>query len=79
FEDLQQGDLLVLTADHGCDPTTASTDHSREYVPLMITGPGVRTTSLGVRSTMADLGATLAKAFGVEQGDGTPIAGIFKE
>ena len=76
FEDLQLGDLVVMTADHGCDPTTPSTDHSREYVPLLITCPGVRTASLGVRSTMADLGATLAKAFGVEQGDGTPIAGI---
>jgi len=73
---LEQGDLVVLTADHGCDPTTPSTDHSREYVPLLITGPGVKTISLGVRSTMADLGATLAKLFAVEQGDGTPIAGI---
>jgi len=79
LENLEQGDLLVLTADHGCDPTTASTDHSREYVPLLITGPGVKVGSVGVRSTMADLGATLAKFFAVEQGDGTPIAGIYKE
>lgn len=59
-------DLLVITADHGNDPTTASTDHSREYVPLLVTGararPGV---DLGVRPTFADLGQTLASVFGV--------------
>jgi phosphopentomutase len=57
-------DLLVLTADHGNDPTTPSTDHSREYVPLIVAGPGVRAgTDLGVRSTFADLGQTLADMF----------------
>ena len=57
-------DLLVLTADHGNDPTTPSTDHSREYVPLIVAGPGVRGgTDLGVRSTFADLGQTLADMF----------------
>ena len=57
-------DLLVLTADHGNDPTTPSTDHSREYVPLIVAGPGVRGgTDLGVRSTFADLGQTLADIF----------------
>lgn len=79
LDNLRQGELVVLTADHGCDPTTPSTDHSREYVPLLITGPGIRTGSLGVRRTMADLGATLAELFGVEKGDGTPISGIYKE
>jgi phosphopentomutase len=75
---LKKGDLLVITADHGCDPTTPSTDHSREYVPLLITGPGVNPISLGKRETMADLGATLAELFGVEVEDGTPIAGILR-
>ena len=70
---LQEGDIIVLTADHGCDPTTPSTDHSREYVPLLIAGDIVRPVSLGVRSTMADMGATLAALFGVEQLQGTPI------
>jgi phosphopentomutase len=63
---LHDGDLLFLTADHGCDPTTPSTDHSREYVPLLALrkgGPGG--TDLGVRGTFADLGQTLAEAFGI--------------
>lgn len=61
---LQDGDIIVLTADHGCDPTISSTDHSREYVPLMIAGDIVKPISLGVRSTMADMGATLAFLLG---------------
>ena len=64
---LAPDDLLIVTADHGNDPTTASTDHSREYVPLLVTGAGVRAgTDLGVRSTFADVGQTLAELFGVE-------------
>jgi phosphopentomutase len=63
---LQADDLLVVTADHGNDPTTASTDHAREYVPLMVTGTHVRrSVDLGVRATFADLGQTLAELFGV--------------
>ena len=63
---LRAGDLLVVTADHGNDPTTASTDHAREYVPLLVTGPRVKpAVDLGVRSTFADLGQTLAENFGV--------------
>jgi phosphopentomutase len=59
-------DLLVVTADHGNDPTTPSTDHAREYVPLLVTGPGVRHgVDLGTRTTFADLGQTLADVFGV--------------
>jgi phosphopentomutase len=63
---LQQADLLIVTADHGNDPTTASTDHAREYVPLVVTGPRVRGgVDLGTRSTFADVGQTIAEAFGV--------------
>ena len=62
---LGDGDLLIITADHGNDPTTASTDHSREYVPLLVTGRGVRPIDLGTRQTFADLGQTLAEAFSV--------------
>lgn len=59
-------DLLVVTADHGCDPTTPSTDHSREYVPLLIAGGMIRSgVDLGTRGTFADLGATLAELFGI--------------
>ena len=64
---LQQTDLLVITGDHGNDPTTPSTDHSREYVPLLLAGPGVRAgADLGTRRTFADLGQTLAATFGVD-------------
>ncbi len=62
---LRPGDLWAITADHGCDPTTPSTDHSREYVPLLAGGPGLGGGSLGTRSTFADLGATVAEAFGL--------------
>lgn len=62
---LRRGDLLIVTADHGNDPTTASTDHSREYVPLLVTGRGVSPVDLGTRETFADLGQTLAHAFNV--------------
>jgi len=63
---LHDDDLLVVTADHGNDPTTASTDHAREYVPLLVTGAGVRPgVDLGTRATFADLGQTIAEVFGV--------------
>jgi phosphopentomutase len=59
-------DLLIITADHGNDPTTPSTDHSREHVPLLLYGPSVRAgADLGTRPTFADLGQTLAELFGV--------------
>jgi phosphopentomutase len=59
-------DLLVVTADHGNDPTTPSTDHSREFVPLLAAGAGVRAdVNLGVRKSFADLGQTCAELFGV--------------
>jgi phosphopentomutase len=60
------GDLLIITADHGNDPTTPSTDHSREHVPLFVYGPAVkRGHDLGVRRTFADLGQTVADLFAV--------------
>ena len=59
-------DLLVITADHGNDPTTPSTDHAREYVPLLVAGAMVRPgVDLGTRPTFADLGQTIAEVFGV--------------
>ena len=55
-------DILIITADHGCDPTMPGTDHSREYVPLLVYGPTLKKgVNLGVRSTFADLGATVAE------------------
>jgi phosphopentomutase len=63
---LHADDLLVITADHGNDPTTPSTDHAREYVPLVVAGAHVRAgVDLGTRRTFADLGQTLAEVFGV--------------
>jgi phosphopentomutase len=63
---LEEGDLLIITADHGNDPTTPSTDHAREYVPLIVTGSRVRAgLDLGTRPTFADLGQTLAELFDV--------------
>ncbi len=63
---LRPDDLLAVTADHGNDPTTSSTDHSREYVPVLLAGPRVRAgVDLGTRRTFADLGQTLAETFGV--------------
>jgi len=58
-------DLVILTADHGCDPTTASTDHSREYVPVLAYGRSARAgVNLGVRGSLADIGQTVAENFG---------------
>lgn len=64
---LRPGDLLIITADHGNDPTHNGTDHTREYVPLLVSVPGLDNgVNLGVRTTFADVGATVADNFGVE-------------
>jgi phosphopentomutase len=64
---LGDGDLAILTADHGCDPTTPSTDHSREYVPLLVCGKRAKAkVDLGVRETLSDIGQTVAQNFGTE-------------
>lgn len=69
---LRQRDLVILTADHGCDPTTRSTDHSREYTPLLVYGPLLPGgTNLGTRATLADIGQTVAENFGTHIGAGT--------
>ena len=62
---LRETDLLIITGDHGNDPSTPSTDHSREYVPVLLTGRQVRGADLGTRASFADLGQTLAANFGV--------------
>lgn len=66
LDSLREDDLLFITADHGNDPTTASTDHARECVPLLAFGPHVRPASLGRRSSFSDLGATVAEWFGID-------------
>jgi len=63
---MQPGDAIFFTADHGVDPTYRGSDHTREQVPVLVYGQPVRAgVSLGVRSTFADLGQTLAQAFQV--------------
>ena len=70
--DLASGDMLILCADHGCDPTTPSTDHSREYTPLLVGGPRVRGgVNLGTRDTLSDIGQSVADNFGVKIAKGT--------
>jgi phosphopentomutase len=78
---LRPSDLLIITADHGCDPPGPSTDHSREYVPILAIGPGVRGgVNLGTRATLADTGATVAENFGLRLPEGTSfLAEIRKE
>ena len=76
---LRPNDLVILTADHGNDPTTPSTDHSREVVPVLVVGPRVQPVSLGVRRTFADMGQTVAEYFGLPAlGAGTSfLRGVF--
>lgn len=62
---LAPGDLCVLTADHGCDPTWPGTDHTRERVPILAVGPGIGGGSVGVRDTLADIGASVAHFLGM--------------
>ena len=69
---LREDDLVIITADHGCDPATPSTDHSREYVPMLVFGEGIKEgADLGTRRTFADIGKTIADIFDIE----SPIAG----
>jgi phosphopentomutase len=76
---LRASDLLLITADHGCDPdpVNPTTDHSREYVPILAYSPGTRPggVNLGVRSTLADMGQTIAENFGAEIPHGTSFLG----
>jgi phosphopentomutase len=73
---LREDDLLFITADHGNDPTTISTDHARESVPLLGIGPRVKPVNLGARSTFSDLGATVGEWLGVSyRGKGNSFLG----
>ena len=62
---LRDEDMLIITADHGCDPSTPSTDHSREYTPMVVYGNGIKAgVNLGTRESFADIGATVLEWFG---------------
>jgi phosphopentomutase len=65
-EKMKPSDVVIVTADHGVDPTTPSTDHSREYVPLLVFGDDVKGVDLGTRETFSDVGATIAEIFSLE-------------
>jgi phosphopentomutase len=62
---MREGDVLMITADHGCDPGDVSTDHTREYIPLLIIGKEIKPTNLGTRTTFADISATICEMLGV--------------
>ncbi|MEJ2765517.1 phosphopentomutase [Photobacterium sp. MCCC 1A19761] len=66
---LAEDDVLILTADHGCDPTWEGTDHTREHIPVLVTGPKIKAGSLGRRETFADIGQSLAEYFGISDMD----------
>lgn len=66
---VKEGDILILTADHGCDPSWKGTEHTREHIPILIYGPKVKPGSLGYRDTFADIGQTIAKYFGLSSMD----------
>jgi phosphopentomutase len=66
---MRDDDILVITADHGCDPTWQGTDHTREHIPVLAYGDGIRPGPLGRRSTFADIGQSLATYFGLEAMD----------
>ena len=72
MDKLREDDIVIITADHGCDPSTESTDHSREYVPMIIFGDKIKSgVDLKTRNTFADIGKTVADIFGIE----SPIPG----
>lgn len=65
---LQKGDLMILTADHGCDPTWRGTEHTRERVPVLACGPGISAGSLGIRPSFSDIGESIAAHLGLAPG-----------
>lgn len=66
IEKLSDDDILIITADHGCDPSTPSTDHSREYIPIIMYGKNVTPRNLGIRKTYADISKTVLDYFEID-------------
>ena len=65
INELKEDDVLMISADHGCDPLTESTDHSREHIPLLVYGKSIRNINIGTKTTFADIGKTIADLFGI--------------
>jgi len=63
---LKPGDLVVFTADHGCDPTWTGSDHTREYIPILAFGPQIKPGPIGKRATFADIGQSIAAHLGLD-------------
>jgi len=69
---LRDDDMVIITADHGCDPTMPGTDHTREYIPIVIYGPKVKSNvDIGIRKGFFDIAATIADYFGYSFPNGT--------
>ncbi|MBL4645778.1 MAG: phosphopentomutase, partial [Rhizobiales bacterium] len=65
---MRDGDLAIITADHGCDPTWRGNDHTREQVPILAFGPGLAETPIGIRPVFSDMGETIAAHLGIAPG-----------
>ena len=72
-------DLLIVTADHGCDPSTPSTDHSREYIPCLVYGDKVKSVNFHIRNSFSDIGQTIAENFGLKIKNGNSFLNLIKK
>ena len=81
FAEMKEGDIYFITADHGCDPTHPGTDHTREYIPLLVYGDMIKPKNIGTRSTFADIAATAAALLGNNSGgfSGESFANLITE
>ena len=76
MEKMLPDDALIITADHGCDPCHSGTDHTREYIPVLVYGKGIKPANLGTRACFGDIGATVLDLLGVDgKVDGESFAG----
>ena len=67
MEQMREGDLLIINADHGCDPTFKGTDHTREYIPILLYGESIKKgVNIGIRNSFADIGQSIAEIFGTK-------------
>ena len=80
MKEMREDDLLIINADHGCDPTFKGTDHTREYIPLLVYSKAFKTgKNLGIRHSFADIGATIAENFNIRLSSGESFLKDIKE